>query len=174
MKNLLPIIVFILPFHLQAIIPFLPVQHIEAEQVTFDERTVHLKGNVKVIHEIGTLACQECRLVLDQHTKQEGIAVREIFLQKDVNVDFTDGSSLHSDEGEINCETFDSVFRATPPRKVIYTTFTGDGKEGLPIKATSRVLRATLGKTEQGHALKSLKGEGAVNIEYLKKGEVTA
>jgi len=168
MKFLLSLF-FLLPFSLQAIIPFLPVQHIEAEQVSFDEQTVILKTNVRVVHEIGILTCQESRLILDQHAKQEGFAVRKIFLQKDVKVKFTDGSSLSCDEGEIDCETFETVFRSSPPKKVIYSTFTGTGKDVVPIKATSRVLRATIEKTEQGHALKSLKGEGAVNIEYLKE-----
>ncbi len=168
----LPLSLFILlPLSLQAIIPFLPVQNIEAEQVSFDEQSVRLKTNVRVVHEIGILTCQESRLVLDQHSKQEGFVVRKIFLQKDVKIKFTDGSSLSCDEGEIDCETFDTVFRASPPNKVIYSTFTGPGQEVVPIKASSRVLRATISKTDQGHALKSLKGEGAVNIEYLKKEE---
>jgi len=170
--KLLFTLLFFLPLPLQAIIPFLPVQHIAAEQVSFDEQSVRLKTNVRVVHEIGVLTCQDSRLILDQNAKQEGFAVRKIFLHKDVHIEFTNGSSLSCDEGEIDCETFDTVFRSTPPRKVIYSTFTGSGKDLLPIKATSRVLRATIGKTEQGHTLKSLKGEGAVNIEYLKNEEV--
>jgi hypothetical protein len=173
MKFLLSLF-FLLPFSLEATTPFLPVHHIEAEQVSFDEQSVRLKTNVRVVHEIGILTCQESRLTLDQHAKQEGFAVRKIFLQKDVTIKFTDGSSLSCDEGEIDCETFETVFRAYPPKKVIYSTFTGMEKEALPIKATSRVLRATIVKTEQGHALKSLKGEGAVNIEYLKNEGVPA
>jgi len=170
-KRLLFCLLPLLPITLQASgILSLPVQQVEADQVTFDEKSVHLKGNVKVVHEIGELRCEEGTLVLDKKHRQEGLGVDHISLKKNVLIAFSNGSSLQSDEGEINCITLETVFRAEPPRKVIYISQAEQGTP--PLKASGRALKALIATSEGGgYALKSLKGEGAVNIEYLKKEE---
>jgi len=146
-------------------LPVLPVQEINADSVTFDEKKIYLKGNVKVLHEFGTLRCDESTLFLTKNENSSEKSANKIFLKNNVHIDFSDGSSLQATEGEIYCEALEAHFCATPPQKVIYITYTED--EHLPIRATSRALQATIVRGKDGYSLNSLKGEGAVNIEYL-------
>lgn len=149
-------------------IPALPLDLVEAEHVDFDEKIIHLVGHVKVAHEVGLLQCDEATLLLP-HEKQatEQTAVQEILLKGNVLVQFTDGSSLTADDGEIDCQALKGTFFCHPPNKVVYTGFSGDGDEKIPVRATGRALHANITKTPQGYTLTSLRGEGAVNIEYL-------
>ena len=154
---------------LEANLPLLPLEAVEAEHVDFDEKTVHLVGRVKVVHDFGILHCNEAMLILPQGKQaDEQPAVQQIFLKGNVSVDFTDGGRLTSDEGEIDCRTLEGTFFAEPPEKVIYKGYTIDKNRRVPIRAAGRALKAIIAKTSEGYALSSLRGEGAVNIEYLR------
>jgi hypothetical protein len=154
---------------LQATLPLLPLETVEAEHIDFDEKTVHLVGNVKVINDFGTLHCNEATLVLPQGKQADDQpAVQEIFLKGAVVVDFTDGSKMMANEGEIDCRTLEGTFFAEPPEKVVYQGYTMDKDRKIPIRATGRALKAVIAKTPDGFSLASLRGEGAVNIEYLR------
>jgi hypothetical protein len=154
---------------LEADLPLLPLEAVEAEHVDFDEKTVHLIGHVKVVHDFGILCCNEAILILPQGKQvDEQPAVQEIFLKGTVSVDFTDGSRLTADEGDIDCRTLEGTFYADPPEKVVYRGYAIDKNKRVPIRATGRALKASIAKTSEGYALSSLRGEGAVNIEYLR------
>ena len=153
---------------LGANLPSLPLETVEAEHIDFDEKTVHLSGCVKVVNDFGTLCCNEATLVLPQGKEADAQpAVQEIFLKGAVSVDFTDGSRITADEGEIDCRTLVGTFFAEPPEKVVYKGYTVDKDRRIPVRATGRALKATIAKTSEGFSLSSLRGEGAVNIEYL-------
>jgi hypothetical protein len=151
------------------VIPLLPIQQVEAEHVNLEDKTLHLVGHVKVVHEIGIIRCDESTLVLPQEKKEgESIAVNTIFLKGNVVIDFSDGSHLLADEGEIDCLALEGTFIAIPPAKVTYTSFATDDHQRIPVRATGRALKAKITKTSVGYSLTSMRGEGAVNIEYLR------
>lgn len=150
-------------------IPLLPLQQVEAEHVDLEDKTLHLVGHVKVVHEIGVLHCDESTLLMPQEKKEgENIAVNTILLKGNVVIDFTDGSHLYADEGEIDCRVLEGIFIAYPPGKVTYTAFATDEHQRIPVRATGRALKAKITKTPLGYSLTSMRGEGAVNIEYLR------
>ena len=154
---------------LGANLPSLPLETVEAEHIDFDEKTVHLSGCVKVVNDFGTLCCNEATLVLPQGKEADAQpAVQEIFLKGAIAVDFTDGSRVTANEGQIDCRTLEGTFFSEPPEKVIYQGYTMDKDRKVPIRATGRALKATIVKTPEGFSLSSLRGEGAVNIEYLR------
>ena len=156
-------------------IPLLPLQQVEAEHVNLEDKTLHLVGHVKVVHEIGVLHCDESTLLMPQEKKEgENIAVNTILLKGKVVIDFTDGSHLFADEGEIDCRTLEGIFIAYPPEKVLYTAFATDDHQRIPVRATGRALRAKITKTPLGYSLTSMRGEGAVNIEYLRSIPLTS
>jgi hypothetical protein len=150
-------------------IPLLPLQQVEAEQVNLEDKTLHLAGHVKVVHEIGTLFCDESTLLMP-HEKKEGetAAVSTILLKGNVAIEFSDGSRLLADEGEIDCQALEGTFVAIPPAKVVYTSFATNEHMRIPVRATGRALRAKIIKTPLGYTLTSMRGEGAVNIEYQR------
>jgi hypothetical protein len=150
----------------------LPIQHIEAEHIDFNEKTIHLVGAVKVIHEFGVIRCQEATLFLRQEKKaDESLPVDHIYLKTAVMIDFSKGSRLFADEGDIDCETLIGTFQADPPGKVVYISYSTEGPSTAPLKATSSALQAKITKTPHGYELSSLKGEGAVHIACLSKEE---
>jgi hypothetical protein len=150
-------------------IPLLPLQQVEAEHVDLEDKTLHLVGHVKVVHEIGVLHCDESTLLMPQEKKDgENIAVNTILLKGHVVIDFTDGSHLYANEGEIDCRVLEGTFIAYPPEKVTYTAFATDEHQRIPVRATGRTLKAKITKTPLGYSLTSMRGEGAVNIEYLR------
>lgn len=147
--------------------PNLPFRNVEAEHVDFDEKILHLVGNVRVDHDFGIMSCRESTVLLRQEKKEgETVPLDHIFLKGDVCIDFTDGSQLRCDEGTIDCGSLDGTFISNDPGKVVYTTFVSNGSTRIPVKATSKALHATIVKTSEGYALKKLQGEGAVNIAY--------
>jgi hypothetical protein len=150
----------------------LPIQHIEAEHIDFDEKTIHLVGTVKVIHEFGVIQCHEATLFLHQEKKtNETLPVERILLKTSVMIDFSKGSRLFADEGTINCSTLEGTFISEPPNKVIYLSHSAEEPSSTPLKATSSALQAKITKTSRGYELSSLKGEGAVRVECLSKEE---
>jgi len=164
------LIFFLLPSCLFGVgLPLLPIQQLEAENIDFNEKIITLTGNVSVAHEIGILHCYKSILHLnDTKTSANELAVNQILLYENVTIDFSDGSQLTADEGTLDCVTMESVFISTPPSKVVYTSYAQDEHQKIPVRASGRVLKAKIVKTPQGYALSSLKGEGAVNIEYLR------
>ena len=152
----------------------LPIQQVEAENIDFNEKILTLTGNVSVTHEIGTIHCNKGILHLnDAKTSTNELAVNKIFLHEAVVIDFSDGSQLMSDEGQLDCITMEGVFTSQAPSKVIYTSYAQDVHQKIPVRASGRLLRAKIIKTPQGYTLSSLKGEGAINIEYLPPLDVT-
>ena len=165
---LLALIGFALPLESVGI-PLLPLQQVEAEHVNLEDKVLHLVGHVKVTHEIGILSCDESTLLLPQEKKEgENTAVNTILLKGNVAIDFSDGSHLLADEGEIDCLALEGTFSAIPPAKVVYTSFATNEHLRIPVRATGRALKAKIIKTPLGYSLTSMRGEGAVNIEYLR------
>ena len=154
------------PISLTAL-PILPVQQVEAESVTFEEKLIHLQGNVKLVHEFGILCCERADLFLSDQNQQK--TAKKIELHDTVHITFTDGSELHADNGNIDCSSLETFFTAITPKKVVYITSLPS-----PIKTTSKTLHATIAKGENGYALQSIKGEGAVHIQHLQKEDSTS
>ena len=149
--------------------PLLPIHNIEAEHIDFNEKTIHLVGNVKVAHEFGLIKCQEATLFLRQEKKEEEThPVERILLKTDVSIDISHGHTLISDEGDIDCTTLVGLFLAEPGRFVTYISSSTNGPLKTPLKATSKALKGKITKTSQGYELSSLQGEGAVHIESLQ------
>jgi hypothetical protein len=154
-------------------LPLLPIHNIEAEHIEFNEKTILLVGNVKVTHEFGVIRCQEATLLLRQEKRAgETLPVERILLKEAVTIDFSEGHSLSSDEGDIDCATLECIFLATPPHVVTYISSSETGPLKTPLKATSKALKGKITKTPQGYELMSLRGEGAVHIESLKKDTI--
>lgn len=151
----------------------LPIHHIEAEHIDFNEKTIHLVGGVKVVHEFGIIQCQEAILSLHQEKKaSETLPVDHILLKTSVIIDFSKGSRLFADEGDINCSTLEGTFLSEPPNKVVYFSLSSvEEPSATSFKATSSALQAKITKTPHGYELSSLKGEGAVRVECLSKEE---
>jgi hypothetical protein len=151
-------------------LPVLPVQQVEADTMNFDEGLLRLTGHVKIEHELGTLYCEEGVLVLPQQKSSGGgFEVEKIMLRGDVNIFFSDGGKLSSEEGDLDCRTLDVVFHCALPKKVVYIGTAMSGSTQVPVRAMSHTLTAKIVKGESGYTLGSLRGEGAVNIEYLHK-----
>jgi hypothetical protein len=150
-------------------LPLLPVQQVDAEEMKFENHTLSLTGNVKIVHDFGTISCQEGTLFLPDEKKEADISfVEKIFFRGNVHIKLSDGSELLADEGDIDCSILEGIFRARPPQKVIYISYAADGKERIPVKATSRIITAKITKGPLGYTLGSIRGEGAVNIEYVR------
>jgi hypothetical protein len=150
--------------------PVLPIHNIEAEHIDFNEKTIHMVGNVKVDHEFGMIRCQEATLLLRQEKKEgETLPVDRILLKENVSIDFSEGHTLLSDEGDIDCLTLEGIFLAEPSRVVTYISYSENGPLKTPLKATSKALKGKITKTPQGYELTALKGEGAVHIESISK-----
>jgi len=153
--------------------PVLPIHNIEAEHIDFNEKIIHLVGNVKVDHEFGVIRCEEATLLLRQEKKEgETLPVDRILLKDNVSINFSEGHTLLSDEGDIDCTTLDGIFLAAPSGVVTYLSYSDNGPLKTPLKATSKALKGKITKTSQGYALTELKGEGAVHIESIKKEAV--
>lgn len=155
-------------------LPLLPIQQVEADTIDFNEKILTLTGNVSVTHEIGIIHCNTGLLHLN-NTKAptNDLAVQTIFLHENVIIDLSDGSQLRSDEGQLDCLTMEGIFTSHPPAKVVYLSYAQDSHKKIPIRASSRILKAKIIKTPQGYTLSSLKGEGATTIEYLNPLEET-
>lgn len=165
----LPLLFFLSTRLLAAEQPLLPIHNIEAEHIDFNEKTIHLVGNVKVEHEFGIIKCHEGTLILRQEKKEgETLPVERILLKKNVSIDFSQGHSLFSDAGDIDCATLEGIFLAEPGNTVTYISSSADGPLKTPLKATSKALKGKIAKTSQGYELTSLQGEGAVHIESLQ------
>lgn len=150
--------------------PLLPIHNIEAEHIDFNEKTIHLVGNVKVDHEFGVIHCQEGTLILRQEKKEgETLPVERILLKNDVSIKFSEGHMLLADEGEIDCATLEGVFLASPAHVVTYLSTSENGPLKAPLKATSKALKGKITKSAAGYELTALRGEGAVHIASLGK-----
>jgi hypothetical protein len=171
--NLVYLSLLLFPFSLFGFgMPLLPIKQVEAEQIIYTDTLVTLIGHVSVSHDIGIVRCNKALLYLSDGKQNENdLSIQKIELFDEVKIDFTDGSSLSSQEGEINCQSMESIFTASPPEKVIYTSYAHDEKNSVPVRASGRNLKAKIVKTPQGYSLTSLKCDGAVHIEYLTPEE---
>lgn len=148
-------------------VPMLPVQQVEADTIDFDGGFLRLQGHVKIEHEFGIIYCQEGVLILPQQKGGgDGLEVDKIQLRGDVHIYFSDGGHLASEAGDLDCHTLEVVFHSSAPKKVVYIGTAMSGSTQVPVRATSHTLVAKIVKGENGYMLSSLRGEGAVNIEY--------
>lgn len=139
---------------------------IEAQDVDFDGKKVRLAGQVHVAHEFGDIYCTRAVLILTEG--QKGFSPHRIILDGDVEVKLHDGSQINSEEADIDCKTLEGVFVAGDAKKVIYSTFVGDAKNKVPVKALSRAMKISLKKSENGsnYEISDVQAEGAVKVEY--------
>jgi hypothetical protein len=150
-------------------LPLLPVQQVEAEEMKFEGRTLLLAGNVRIAHDFGVIYCDEGTLHMPSENKEDLATFAEkIFFRGNVRIQLTDGSELLAEEGDIDCRVLEGVFRSPPPKKVSYISYADDGKSRIPIRATSRTITAKIVRGPLGYTLSSVRGEGAVNIEYVR------
>jgi hypothetical protein len=151
--------------------PLLPVHQVEAEKVDYGSNKLVLVGNVKVIHDLGIIHCQEATLLFSGEKKEgDALFADRILLHNDVSIDFSSGSKLTSDEADIDCKTLEASFASHSPHRVVYITHAVEEGVEIPVKATSKTLKAKIIKTSSGYSLSNLQGEGAVSIEYLRNG----
>lgn len=155
-------------------LPLLPLQNIEADSIDYSGKTITLIGNVQLIHNLGNLQCDRGILYLSaaKEANQE-IPIDTIFLQGNVHIRYSDGSDLTCDEADINCQTLEGIFTANPPSKVVYSSFAQEKDHKIPIRASGKILKGSIIKSPQGYTLSSLKGEGAVAIEYMYNNPVS-
>jgi hypothetical protein len=148
------------------------VTQLEANDVDYDGKKIRLAGSVRIDHPFGELCCEKAVLLLAEGSETSKKMIPErILLEGQVHVLLQDGSSLVSDEADLDCKTLEAVFTATLPTKVIYTTSKDGGVNGIPIRASSRALRVKMKKdvasNSSEYALSDVQGEDAVTIEYL-------
>ncbi len=144
-----------------------PMTHIEAHQVDYDGKQIHLVGKVHLSHEFGEITCAKAAVLLmpEQH---QSLTPQRILLQEDVCIKLKDGSQIESDEADIDCQRLEGVFTAAEPKKVMYCTFLQEGKGQVPVKASSRAMKVAMKKSETSstYEIRDVQAEGAVQIEY--------
>ena len=150
---------------------------IQTDNADYDGKQIHMVGAVHIQHEFGNLTCDKGVLVMKEKG-QSRLDPDRIFLYGSVAVVLHDGSILTSEEADINCETLEGVFTATPPNKVVYVTRVEEGDKAVPVKTISRCMRVTM-KRQSGQAagqksqyvIQDVQAEGAVQIEYQQEHE---
>lgn len=147
-----------------------PMTQIEANDIDYDGKKICLRGKVKLNHQFGDIMCEKAILLLSENdTESKMTAPQRILLFGDVYVKLRDGSSITSEEADIHCPTLEGVFTSEPPQKVIYTTFMIDGKETIPVKASSRAMKVIMKKSDgpnSSYIVHDMQAEGSVIIEY--------
>ena len=151
---------------------------IEAKEVDYDGNKIRLSGKVHIIHQMGEIYCDRAVLILPKAEKSghknpkanQKLAPERIIMDGQVKMILGDGSSLSSDEADIDCVKSAGMFVANRARKVIYTTPKTDNDP--PMKATSRTMYVVLEKVANGsgsrYAVSDLKASDSVQIEYLE------
>lgn len=151
------------------------ISEIKARDVGYDGRKIRLTGDVSIDHRLGLITCDKAELLMpDESCGTKGMTPERIFLQKGVKLILKDGSTLTSDEADINCLELSGVFTATLPNKVVYTAFVEEDGKKLPVVTSSRAMRVTMKKDENTsqYVLSDMKGEGAVSIQYPNGGKL--
>ena len=144
------------------------VSQIEANDVDYDGKKIRLAGAVRIEHSFGELYCQKAVVLLAQKDPEKRASPDRILLEGDVKVILRNGAHLTSQEADLDCNTLEAVFTATPPTKVVYVTAPTEGIQNTPMKASSRAMRVKMKKNESSeYAISDLQGEDAVMIEYL-------
>lgn len=151
------------------------VEQVAADQIEYQGTQIVLTGHVRVKLEVGLVTCGKGVLYVKKGSSLTTTGgVDKINLDGDVKLYFSDGDILEADRADLNCVTFEGVFYATSPNKVIYATAQRQnaktGKIEPPMRASSDVLHAKIGQIagKTGYQLTDLKGEGAVLIEYMR------
>ncbi|MBS0655742.1 MAG: hypothetical protein JSR46_08190 [Verrucomicrobia bacterium] len=148
-----------------------PLSHLEAGDVDYDGKKITLVGAVHLTHQFGAIACDKAVIILPEREGEAKMLLtpQKILLYGNVNVQLRDGSTISSEEADINCPTLEGVFTANPPLKVVYSTLMVDGKETIPVKASSRAMRVIMKKSEgpnSSYVVHDMQAEGSVQIEY--------
>lgn len=144
------------------------LKNVQADQIDYDTRKIRLAGAVWILHEFGEIRCEKGVLLFEE-TQTAKLAPRRILLEGSVQVTLQDGSTISSDEADIDCASLEAVFVSKSPAKVVYITRVVDDKVSVPVKATSQALRVLMKKSEGSkseYVLADLQGEGAVRVEY--------
>jgi hypothetical protein len=169
-------------FSLQAFFPLFAVQdlvrtisELKARDVGYDGRKIRLTGEVSIDHRLGLITCDKAELLMpEESVTGKSLTPERIFLQKGVKLVLKDGSTLSSDDADINCLDLSGVFTADAPNKVVYTTFVEEDGKKLPVITSSRAMHITMKKDENTaqYVLSDIQGEGAVSIQYQNGGKL--
>lgn len=147
-----------------------PLSHLEAGDVDYDGKKINLVGAVKLTHQFGAIACDKAVLLLpEREAEAKMLSPERILLYGNVYAQLRDGSTIASEEADIYCPTLEGVFTATPPQKVVYSTLMVDGKETIPVKASSRAMKVIMKKSDgpnSSYIVHDMQAEGSVTIEY--------
>jgi len=144
------------------------ISEIKAKDVDYDGKRITLKGDVKIEHRLGRLACNKATIFLLQakDTEEKNLTPEYITLEGGVIAELKDGSILHSQLAEINCQTLEGVFTSPNPEKVTYIAQMKEGEKTVPVKTTSSAMRVRMKKKENEYVFSDFQGEGSVSIEY--------
>lgn len=151
------------------------ISEIKARDVSYDGRKIRLTGEVSIDHRLGFITCDKAELLMpDEQTGAKGLTPERIFLQKGVKLVLKDGSTLTSDEANINCVDLSGLFTADVPNRVVYTTFVDEDGKRMPVITSSRAMKVTMKKDESTsqYVLADMQGEGAVSIQYQNGGNL--
>lgn len=144
--------------------------HIEANDIDYDGKKIRLTGAVQLNHQFGDIACDKAVLLLSENdTEVKMMTPQRVLLYGSVYVKLRDGSIIVSEEADIHCPTLEGIFTANPPQKVVYTTFMIDGKDTIPVKASSRAMKVIMKKSDgpnSSYVVNDMQAEGSVTIEY--------
>ncbi len=150
--------------------PSIPIKDVQADTIEFQNKKILLRGRVMVSYDMGTIRCDEALVSLGEKSKgSDSVLAERIDLDGHVEIDFTDGSSLTANKGEIFCQKREAVFYASPTEKVVYTSFCNEDDVKIPVIASGKKIAARIVKDESGKSsLSDIRGEGSVTIEYLR------
>jgi len=143
---------------------------IEADSADYDGKKIRMCGSVFLQHEFGTIRCTKGVMLMKEGSEKR-IDPDRIMLHGAVEVVLQDGSVLHADEADINCNTLEGVFTAEAPNKVTYLTRVEEEGKACPVKTTSRAMRVVMKQQNQEYVVQDLQAEGSVNIEYQQEKE---
>jgi hypothetical protein len=169
MVALFYLMLFFLPFQCRGAV----VNSLEANVVDYDTKKIWLNGAVHIMHQFGEIQCEKAVLLFDD-TPGAKLSPSRILLNGAVSMKLKDGSIITSDEADIDCKELVGVFVCTLPRRVSYMTRVIDHNDAIPVKATSRIMRILMKKTEgpkPEYVVADVQGEGAVSIEYSNNEE---
>ena len=151
------------------------ISELKARDVGYDGRKIRLTGEVSIDHRLGLITCDKAELLMPEDSLTgKSLTPERIFLQKGVKLVLKDGSTLTSDEAEINCLELTGVFTAVAPSRVVYTTFVEEEGKKLPVITSSRAMHVAMKKDEKTsqYVLSDIQGEGAVCIQYQNGGKL--
>ena len=157
-----------------------PVTKLVADDVDYDCKRMILAGSVFLDHAFGTIACDKAVLIFAQEQENGtdqavaamptgGFSPKILELHGNVFIALKDGTTLSSDDAEIQCATMEGVFTSNKPNKVYYTTSVQEGTAASKLRAESQAIRLKMTKVggdNPQYAFTDMQSEGAMNIEY--------